>query len=69
MKPRSHHPVRSAKKSPSKRPAKKASAKRSYAVRGEEAVALAVGRALMRKPKVNTALLKMMRRNLDLLPL
>lgn len=66
MKPRSHHPIRSAKKSPSKRPAKKASAKRSYAVRGEEAVALAVGRALMRKPKVNPVLLKAFQANRDL---
>ena len=67
MKPRSHHLVKAVKRL-SKRPAKKA-AKRARTVRGDDAVALAMGRALMRKPRVNTALLEMMRRNRDLLPL
>ena len=50
------------------RPSKK-TAKRVRVTRADDAVALAVGRALMRKPRVNTALLEMMRRNRDLLPL
>lgn len=62
MKPRSHHPAK-----PSKRPKK--TAKRASRAQGEDAVALAVGRALMRKPKVNPALLKAFEANRDLLPL
>lgn len=49
------------------RPSKK-TAKRVRVTRAEEAAALVVGRALMRKPQVNSALLEMMRRNRDLLP-
>ncbi len=62
MKTRSHHPAKAVKR----RPAKKV-AKRSRAARGDDA--LAVGRALMRKPKVNTALLAIMKRNRDLFSL
>jgi hypothetical protein len=47
---------------------KKVSVKRSRKVISHDAVALAVGRALMRKPKVNPFLLKIMRENRDLLP-
>lgn len=55
-------------KRPVKTSNRKVSAKRSRKVTGEDAVALAVGRALMRKPKVNPFLLKIMRENRDLLP-
>ncbi len=48
---------------------KKVAAKKVVAsTRGRDAVALAVGRALMRKPKVNPALVAMFRANRDLLP-
>jgi hypothetical protein len=67
MKPRSHHPVKATKRS-TKRPAKKV-AKRARTVRGDDAVALAVGRALMRKPRVNPALLKAFQANRDLFAL
>ncbi len=36
--------------------------------RQRDAVALAIGRALLRKPRVNKALAKAMRANRDLLP-
>jgi len=52
---RSHHHARTAKRRPAKH-----IAKRSRAARGDDAVALAVGRALMGKPTVNTALLAML---------
>ncbi len=66
MKPRSHHPVKPSKRS-LKRPAKNVAGKRvRRVVRGEDAVALAVGNALMRKPRVNPALLKAFQANRDL---
>ena len=52
-----------------KKPPSKKTVKRARVTRADDVVALAVGRALMRKPRVNTALLKMMRQNRDLLPL
>ena len=67
MKPRSHHPVKAAKRSP--KPSAKKATKRVRAVRGDDAVALAVGRALMRKPRVNVALLKAFQANRDLFAL
>lgn len=69
MKPRSHHPVKPAKRSLKRTVKKKPTAKRISRVRGEEAVALAVGRALMRKPRVNPWLLKAFLANRDLLSL
>ncbi len=59
-----HHTVRSAKPS-MPRPAKKA-AKRPRPVRGDDAVALAIGRALLRKPRINPALLAAFQANRDL---
>ena len=52
-----------------KKPSSKKTVKRARVTRADDVVAFAVGRALMRKPRVNTALLEMMRRNRDLLPL
>lgn len=67
MKSRSHHPVKAAKRQ-TKRPAKK-TAKRARSVRGDDAVALAIGRALTRKPRVNPWLLKAFQANRDLFAL
>lgn len=66
MKPSSHSAVKAKRKA--KVTAKKAG-RPARAKGGADAVALAVGRALMRKPRVNPVLLEMMRRNRDLLPL
>ena len=55
-----------AAKHPIKTSNRKVSAKRSRKATGEDAVALAVGRALMRKPKVNPQLLKAFQANRDL---
>ena len=68
MKTALHRASKPAKKTSKKRAKKTSLVRDAVVVAGAAAVAIAVGNALMRKPRVNPALAAMFRANRDLLP-